>query len=119
MYTGGPMFWADTIGLEEVAERINHYASTIGGAHWSISPLIEQLVSEQGSLSTYTNDTQLCQLTSCELANSYVAELRARGREIDAARKLPQDIADRLAEDGFTASAHHKKLAASEHHRKN
>ena len=37
----------------------------------------------------------------CELANSYVAELRARGREIDAARKLPQDIADRLAEDGF------------------
>ena len=55
MYTGGPMFWADTIGLEEVAERINHYASTIGGAHWSISPLIEQLVSEQGSLSTYTN----------------------------------------------------------------
>ena len=37
----------------------------------------------------------------CELANSYVSELRARGREIDAARKLPQDIADRLAEDGF------------------
>ena len=37
----------------------------------------------------------------CELANSYVPELRARGREIDAARKLPQDIADRLAEDGF------------------
>ena len=55
MYTGGPMFWADTVGLEEVAERINHYASTIGGDHWSISPLIEQLVSEQGSLSTYTN----------------------------------------------------------------
>ena len=37
----------------------------------------------------------------CELANSYVSELRARGREIDAARKLPQDIAARLAEDGF------------------
>lgn len=55
MYTGGPMFWADTVGLKEVAERINYYASTIGGEHWSISPLIEQLVSDGGSLSTYTN----------------------------------------------------------------
>ncbi len=55
MYTGGPMFWADTVGLSDVADRIKHYASTIGGEHWSISPLIEQLVADGGSLSTYTN----------------------------------------------------------------
>ena len=55
MYTGGPMFWADTIGLEEVAERIQRYASTLGGDHWEISPLIQNLVSDGGSLSTYVN----------------------------------------------------------------
>ena len=37
----------------------------------------------------------------CDLATGYVEELRARGQEIDATRMLPQDIADRLADDGF------------------
>ena len=37
----------------------------------------------------------------CEVANEYVAELRARGTEIDTRRALPQDLADRLAADGF------------------
>jgi 3-hydroxyacyl-CoA dehydrogenase len=55
MYTGGPMFWADTIGLQEVAERIQHYASTLGGDHWGISSLIQNQVSDGGSLSTYAN----------------------------------------------------------------
>ena len=55
MYTGGPMFWADTVGLSDVADRIKHYASTLGGDHWSISPLIEQLAADGGSLSSYTN----------------------------------------------------------------
>ena len=55
MYTGGPMFWADTVGLSDVADRIKHYASTLGGEHWTISPLIEQLAADGGSLSTYTN----------------------------------------------------------------
>ena len=36
-----------------------------------------------------------------KIAAGYVEELRARGREIDAARHVPQDIADRLAEEGF------------------
>jgi len=55
MYTGGPMFWADTVGLAEVADRIKHYGSTLGGEHWSISPLIEEIVAQGGSLSAYTN----------------------------------------------------------------
>ncbi|MBM44911.1 MAG: 3-hydroxyacyl-CoA dehydrogenase [Acidimicrobiaceae bacterium] len=55
MYTGGPMFWADTVGLAEVTDRINHYGSTLGGEHWSISPLIEEIVTQGGSLSAYTN----------------------------------------------------------------
>ena len=36
-----------------------------------------------------------------QIASSYVEELRARGTEIDAQRALPQDIADRLAQEGF------------------
>jgi 3-hydroxyacyl-CoA dehydrogenase len=55
MYTGGPMFWADTVGLAQVADRIKHYGSTLGGEHWTISPLIEELVAHGDSLSTYTN----------------------------------------------------------------
>ena len=43
MYTGGPMFWADTIGLAEVASKINHYRDTLGGDHWAISPLLQRL----------------------------------------------------------------------------
>ena len=55
MYTGGPMFWADTVGLSEVAEKIEHYSSTLGGDHWEIAPLIEQLVETNGSLSAHSN----------------------------------------------------------------
>ena len=55
MYTGGPMFWADNIGLPEVSERIRHYSSTLGGDHWEISPLIETLASDGGTLSGFSN----------------------------------------------------------------
>ena len=37
----------------------------------------------------------------CEVASGYLTELRTRGVEIDTHRALPQDIADRLAADGF------------------
>lgn len=50
VYTGGPMFWADTVGLSEIVERIKHYSATVGGAHWELSPLLEKLASEGGQL---------------------------------------------------------------------
>jgi 3-hydroxyacyl-CoA dehydrogenase len=46
-YTGGPMFWADTIGLDEVANRIRHYHDTLGGQHWALSPLLARLAQER------------------------------------------------------------------------
>ncbi len=55
MYTGGPMFWADTIGLAEVAAKIGHYRDTLGGAHWEVSPLLARLASEGAKLSTFSN----------------------------------------------------------------
>ena len=46
VYRGGPMFWGDTVGLGEIAEKIKHYSETLGGDHWELSPLIERLASE-------------------------------------------------------------------------
>jgi len=46
VYTGGPMFWADTMGLDNVAAKIREYGSKIEGSHWELSPLLERLAAE-------------------------------------------------------------------------
>ncbi|MEE2778155.1 MAG: 3-hydroxyacyl-CoA dehydrogenase NAD-binding domain-containing protein [Acidobacteriota bacterium] len=46
VYRGGPMFWAGLVGLGEVAAKINHYSETLGGDHWQISPLLQQLADD-------------------------------------------------------------------------
>ncbi len=51
VYTGGPMFWADSIGLAEVVTQIKHYQETVGADHWALSPLLERLANEGGRLS--------------------------------------------------------------------
>jgi 3-hydroxyacyl-CoA dehydrogenase len=55
MYRGGPMYWADAIGLAEVAARIQHYADTLGGRHWEPSPLLTKLAAEGGQLHQHAN----------------------------------------------------------------
>ena len=55
LYTGGPMYWADTVGLDEVALKIRHYAETLGGAHWQPAPLLEKLAADGARLSGYSN----------------------------------------------------------------
>jgi 3-hydroxyacyl-CoA dehydrogenase len=55
MYTGGPMFWADEVGLGEVADKIRHYADAHGGDHWELSPLLGRLAAEGAKLSGYSN----------------------------------------------------------------
>lgn len=55
MYTGGPMFWADSVGLGEVVDKIRHYADTQGGAHWELSPLLGRLADEGAKLSGHSN----------------------------------------------------------------
>jgi 3-hydroxyacyl-CoA dehydrogenase len=44
-YLGGPLFYADTLGLKHVAERIRYYHS-LHGHYWRPAPLIEQLASD-------------------------------------------------------------------------
>jgi 3-hydroxyacyl-CoA dehydrogenase len=44
-YRGGPMFYAETIGLPTVLSRVNEYRARFGD-YWEPAPLIERLVAE-------------------------------------------------------------------------
>jgi len=46
VYRGGPMFWADQIGLPSILEAIKGYHERIGGEQWKPAALLERLVSE-------------------------------------------------------------------------
>ena len=54
VYRGGPMHWADSVGLAEIVERIKGYGDSLGGRHWELSPLLEKLAVERGQLQTFT-----------------------------------------------------------------
>ncbi|MEJ7801067.1 MAG: 3-hydroxyacyl-CoA dehydrogenase NAD-binding domain-containing protein, partial [Ilumatobacter sp.] len=55
VYRGGPMHWADSVGLSEIVERITHYSETVAGRHWELSPLLERVAGEGGKLGQYSN----------------------------------------------------------------
>jgi len=44
-HRGGPMFYADTVGLPTVLARVRHYRDQLG-EHWSPAPLLERLAAE-------------------------------------------------------------------------
>lgn len=48
-YRGGPLFYAETIGLETVLRRIGDYRLQLGD-YWKPAPLLERLVAERGSV---------------------------------------------------------------------
>ncbi len=52
-YRGGPMFYADTVGLATVLERIEGFAEQLGADNWTPSPLLKRLVDEGLSLSDW------------------------------------------------------------------
>ena len=45
-YRGGPMFWADQIGLDKILDAVKKYQKEVGGTQWEPSPLLEKLVAE-------------------------------------------------------------------------
>ncbi len=53
-YRGGPMWWADDVGLSEIASSIADYATRLDGDHWSVSPLLARLAEAGGSLQQAT-----------------------------------------------------------------
>ena len=44
--TGGPMFWADQIGLDNILADIKKFEAEYGGDIWKPAPLLEKLVAE-------------------------------------------------------------------------
>ncbi len=45
-YRGGPMYYADRIGLPTLLGRLRHYAEAVGPEYFAPAPLIEQLAAE-------------------------------------------------------------------------
>ena len=45
-YRGGPMFWADTIGLDVILEALLKYKEQHGAVFWEPSPLLAKLAAE-------------------------------------------------------------------------
>ncbi len=46
IYRGGPMFYADQIGLKKVYEAILKYKKEVGAEYWEPAPLLEKLAKE-------------------------------------------------------------------------
>jgi 3-hydroxyacyl-CoA dehydrogenase len=46
LYRGGPMFYADTVGLPNVLAAIEQYARGLNGAAWTPAPLLVKLAGE-------------------------------------------------------------------------
>ena len=44
-HRGGPMFYADTVGLSTVLERVHQYREQFGD-YWTAAPLLEKLAAE-------------------------------------------------------------------------
>lgn len=55
VYRGGPMHWADSVGLGEIVAKIEEYGSSLGGKHWELSPLLKQLAADGGQLQTHAS----------------------------------------------------------------
>ena len=45
-WRGGPMFWADQIGLELILKTVTGYRDSVGGEQWQPAALLEKLVAD-------------------------------------------------------------------------
>ena len=48
-YRGGPMFYADTVGLKNVVAAIERYRNGYHGECWRAAPLLARLAAENKS----------------------------------------------------------------------
>ncbi|HYW02796.1 MAG TPA: 3-hydroxyacyl-CoA dehydrogenase NAD-binding domain-containing protein [Gammaproteobacteria bacterium] len=46
VYRGGPMFWADQVGLGKIHDAILKYRDRLGPEYWTPAPLLERLAKE-------------------------------------------------------------------------
>jgi len=55
-YRGGPMFYADTIGLETLLRGMTKYRERFGPMHWEPAPLLVKLVEEGRSIAEWDTE---------------------------------------------------------------
>lgn len=55
-YRGGPMFYADTIGLKALHEGMLKYRSRFGPVHWEPAPLLTRLAGEGRSIAEWSRE---------------------------------------------------------------
>lgn len=55
-HRGGPMFYADTVGLSEICARIDGFAEKLDPQYWQVSGLLRKLAESGGSLAEYVNE---------------------------------------------------------------
>ncbi len=53
VWRGGPMHYADAVGLDRVLARINEFRERFGEHHWTPAPLLEKLVGEGRGLADW------------------------------------------------------------------
>ncbi|MBL1141130.1 MAG: 3-hydroxyacyl-CoA dehydrogenase [Proteobacteria bacterium] len=53
-YRGGPMFYADLIGLKQVYDDINEFRDRYGNRYWTPAPLLEQLAKQGKTFSEWS-----------------------------------------------------------------
>jgi 3-hydroxyacyl-CoA dehydrogenase len=46
VYRGGPMFWADSLGVQSVRDRLLEFKKQSGDAFWTPAPLLDRLANE-------------------------------------------------------------------------
>jgi len=54
IYRGGPMFYADQVGLKHIADRLAHYSKESGDPSLEPAPLLKRLAAEGGSFASLT-----------------------------------------------------------------
>ncbi|MEM7300706.1 MAG: 3-hydroxyacyl-CoA dehydrogenase NAD-binding domain-containing protein [Pseudomonadota bacterium] len=55
-WRGGPMHYADSVGLKVVAEKIKQYAEGEGGVYWTPAPLLLELAEKGMSFADYDRE---------------------------------------------------------------
>jgi 3-hydroxyacyl-CoA dehydrogenase len=53
VWRGGPMFYADTVGLAEVVSAMNRYARGVNPAQWKPAPLLAKLAAAGATFSSF------------------------------------------------------------------
>jgi 3-hydroxyacyl-CoA dehydrogenase len=54
-WRGGPMHYADSVGLANVLERVREFEQRFGSENWTPAPLLEKLVSNGNTLAEWAN----------------------------------------------------------------